>query len=105
MAFILNSRFQESGAGGCFFSLPFFNNADCFVEIVDVFEIHFHEVNVFFKDCADCVAGQGDGVEVKGGGGGGLLGCLDEGGEEEVLVEVEDCFDVTKDDSEFVGRW
>jgi len=107
VAVILDSRFKESGAGGGFFLLPFFDDADGFVEIVDVFEIHFHKVDVFFKDGADGVAGQGDGIGGVGGDGGdgGLLGCLDEGGEEEVLVEVENCFDVTKDDSEFVGRW
>jgi hypothetical protein len=106
VAIILGSRFEETGAGGGFFLLPFFDDADGFVEIVDVFEIHLHEVDVFFEDGADGVAGQGDGVGGGGdGGGGGLLGCLDEGREKEVLVEVEDCFDVTEDDSEFVGRW
>jgi hypothetical protein len=82
--------------------LPFFNDSYSFVEIVDVFEIHFHEIDVFFKDCGNGITGHARGIGVAGIL--LLIGDLDQCWEEEVFMEVEQDFDVPEDNSG-VFKW
>lgn len=104
MTVILGTGFEEARSRGIavFFGLPFLDNPDGFVEIVDVFEIHFHKVDVFFEYCGDGITCHARGIGMTSIP--LLIGGLDQSWEKKVLVKVKEDFDVSEDDAGVIRR-